>query len=330
MTRHGRVLSTPPPPGRKGTKMARQSSHPEVKAHARTLGAVAAAGVLALLGAAAAVGQTTGVLTLTPPAATNPVGTTHTLTATLTPAQSAIIQFTSTGAHTVTILCLAPAGQCTVSYTGTNPGLDTITACVFPCGPGDPTAVATKLWTGGPATLILTPPSATNTVGTSHTVTATVTDAGGQPVPGVVVRFAVTGTNTAGGSCTTGANGQCTFTYTGTVAGPDAIAAYADADNDAMQDPGEPVGTATKLWTPASPACPPGDDDEDDDGLEDGDESLLRTLLGNRDSDGDRIDDGNDDANHNGADDEDEDDGGEEECPNDSDGDDIDDEDEDD
>ena len=53
---------------------------------------------------------------------------------------------------------------------------------------------------GAPAVLTLIPPAATNQVGTSHTVTATVTDAAGQPVPNTVVRFTVTGAHTLSGS----------------------------------------------------------------------------------------------------------------------------------
>jgi hypothetical protein len=100
-----------------------------------------------------------------------------------------------------------------------------------------------------PATLVLSPPADTNPVGTSHTVTATVTDAGGNPVPNIVVRFTVTGSVSTSGSCTTAANGQCSFTYQGpSLPGADLISAYADSDGDGVQDAGEPVGTATKAW----------------------------------------------------------------------------------
>src|SRR6185503_3273667 len=102
---------------------------------------------------------------------------------------------------------------------------------------------------GAPATLVLSPAAQTNPVGTSHTVTATVTDAGGNPVPHIVVRFTVTGSVSTSGSCTTGANGQCTFTYMGpALPGADAITAYADTDGDNTQDVGEPTGGATKAW----------------------------------------------------------------------------------
>jgi len=80
-------------------------------------------------------------------------------------------------------------------------------------------------------------------------VTATVTDASGNPVPNVVVRFTVTGSVTASGSCTTDSSGQCVFTYTGpSLPGADLISAYADTDGDSVQDAGEPSATATKAW----------------------------------------------------------------------------------
>jgi hypothetical protein len=76
----------------------------------------------------------------------------------------------------------------------------------------------------------MTPASATNVVGTSHTVTATVTDAFGSPVlAGNAVTFAVSGTNIAGGTAATNASGQATFTYTGTHFGADVITASASA-----------------------------------------------------------------------------------------------------
>src|SRR5260221_4347710 len=58
-----------------------------------------------------------------------------------------------------------------------------------------------------PTTLTLTSDAASNPVGTSQTVTATVDDANGQPMSGVIVRFTVTGIVTTSGQCTTGPNG---------------------------------------------------------------------------------------------------------------------------
>jgi hypothetical protein len=103
---------------------------------------------------------------------------------------------------------------------------------------------------GPPTTVVLTPPAATNSVGTQHCVTATVHDAGGNPVPDVTVRFSVTGSVNTSGSAMTDANGQATFCYMGPpLPGADVITAFADTDNDATQDPGEPSGGATKVWT---------------------------------------------------------------------------------
>jgi uncharacterized repeat protein (TIGR01451 family) len=103
-----------------------------------------------------------------------------------------------------------------------------------------------------PATLTLSPTSATNPVGTSHTVTATVKDASGNPTPGITVRFGVSGANSAAGSDVTDANGEATFAYIGTVAGTDTISAYADTDGNGSQETGEPGGTASKAWTAAA------------------------------------------------------------------------------
>jgi hypothetical protein len=62
-----------------------------------------------------------------------------------------------------------------------------------------------------------TPATATNIVGTDHTVTATITDAG-TPQQGFQVFFEVTSGPNAGanGSDVTDVNGEATFTYTGT------------------------------------------------------------------------------------------------------------------
>jgi uncharacterized repeat protein (TIGR01451 family) len=98
--------------------------------------------------------------------------------------------------------------------------------------------------------LTLTPTTATNPVGTSHTVAATLTDTAGTPVGGAPISFTVTGVNTPSpGGDTTDASGQATFTYTGTNTGPDQIAACYDADSS---PPCEATASATKDWTPVS------------------------------------------------------------------------------
>jgi hypothetical protein len=106
-----------------------------------------------------------------------------------------------------------------------------------------------RLCGGRPATVSVSPPDAVNTVGTSHTVTATVRDLTGAPVSGAMVSVSVAGATNTTGSCTTGASGQCSFTHQGPdLPGADLITACADANANCSIDPGEPCGTATKAW----------------------------------------------------------------------------------
>jgi Mg-chelatase subunit ChlD len=107
---------------------------------------------------------------------------------------------------------------------------------------------------GNPATLVLTPPTDTNTVDDQHCVTATVRDAFNNPTPNITVRFTVTGSVNTSGTRTTNAAGQAEFCYTGpALPGNDVITAFADTNNNTTQDPGEPSGRATKAWVlPAS------------------------------------------------------------------------------
>jgi hypothetical protein len=109
-----------------------------------------------------------------------------------------------------------------------------------------------------PAVVVLSPAVAANEIDTTHTVSATVLDDGGQPVGGVTVRFRVSGSVTASGACTAGGDGSCTFTYSGPqVPGADLIRAFADNDGDGTQDLDEPEAIpATKAWIP--PLATPG------------------------------------------------------------------------
>jgi hypothetical protein len=201
-------------------------------------------------------------LTLTPAAATNPVNTQHCVTATVNdvsgnPTRNVTVRFTIAGAVNTTGSATTNVnGQATFCYTGPAlPGADAITAYAD-TNPnntqdaGEPSGAATKTWVAGaPATLTLTPPTATNPVNTQHCVTATVKDAFGNPRPGVTVRFKSTGSATASGFATTNANGQATFCYTGpALPGADAITAYVDTNSNNTQDAGEPSGAATKTW----------------------------------------------------------------------------------
>jgi len=209
---------------------------------------------------------------LTPKEATNPVGTSHTLTATVTtddpspgtPVEGVVVTFTvEAGPNTgVTGTCTTnSSGQCTFTYTSNGvPGTDIIRARATVAGKLQTSNAASKTWemvmVGPPATLVLTPPAAMNTVGAEHCVTATVRDAFGNPVPGVTVLFSVgpsvptTFPSPSSGSGTTDANGQVKFCYTASLPGVDRIHAFADANGDRMEEPTEPSGNAEKTWTP--------------------------------------------------------------------------------
>jgi Big-like domain-containing protein len=203
-------------------------------------------------------------LDLQPASDTNPVGTEHCVTATVTdsagaPTPGITVNFSVSGPNgpRAGSGVTDASGQARFCYTGNLVGMDTITATAV--GGSNPSDTATKTWTTGqPATLVLTPKTDTNTVGDQHCVTATVRDQFGNPNAGVTVRFSVAGSVTTSGSATTNASGQAQFCYTGpALPGADTITAYADTDNDNVNDPApaDPEDTATKTWViPANQA----------------------------------------------------------------------------
>jgi hypothetical protein len=102
--------------------------------------------------------QDAAIVVLTPPAAVNPVGTQHTVTATATtatsgPAAGVTIRFSVLGASDAQGTCTTDAqGQCTFTYMGPElPGADLITGCADnddsgTTDPGEPCGEATKIW----------------------------------------------------------------------------------------------------------------------------------------------------------------------------------------
>src|SRR3989441_827287 len=175
------------------------------------------------------------------------------------------VSFTVDGGTTPFGECLlTPAGttgtaSCSVPFTSTKAGTHAITASYS----GDATHSASTDSTtvtvtpGPPAFVTLVPATGTDAVGTQHCVMATVTDAFGNPTPGITVWFSVTGVNNASGAGTTNTAGQTKFCYTGRLFGDDTIRAFADTNNNGVQDVGEPVGEATETWLlPVStPGC---------------------------------------------------------------------------
>ena len=205
-------------------------------------------------------------ITLEPATDTNTVGTDHTVTATVTdefgtPVAGEAVHFAVTGVGTP-----VPAsgddttdadGEATFTFTNETAGANTVTACVDAnadqsCGGGELSDTATKTWVAGPATdIALTPATDTNPIGTSHTLTATVTDEFGNPVAGEDVHFAVTGDPTpvpASGDGVTNAAGQATFTFTNGTVGTNTITGCIDDDDGLDCDMGEASDTATKTW----------------------------------------------------------------------------------
>jgi len=106
-------------------------------------------------------------------------------------------------------------------------------------------------------TVTLSPADDVNTVGTNHTVTATVNYTAGNPATALKVLFSVQGATTTTGSCITDSTGTCSFSYQGPqLPGADVIKGCADTDNNGSVGVNEPCGTATKAWV--LPTTTPG------------------------------------------------------------------------
>jgi hypothetical protein len=104
----------------------------------------------------------------------------------------------------------------------------------------------------------LTPTSATNPIGTEHTVTANVHNGtGGAPIANQLVTFTISGVNSgAPGSCDpstckTDASGNVKFSYVGTKGGDDTITASITRDGSTES------ATAAKHWGSGGPPPPP-------------------------------------------------------------------------
>lgn len=208
-------------------------------------------------------------LVLSPKSATNTAGQQHCVTATVTtasgtPTPGKAVVFSVSGANSAGGTVVTDAnGQAQFCYMGTTAGNDTITAFTdtntngIQDG-GEPGDTASKTWVAGaPANLTLTPKTATNTVDAQHCVTATVTDQFGNPVPGVPVRFSVTGVSTDSGTVVTDSNGQAQFCFTSALPGGDTVTAFADTDGNGVQGTGEPADTASKVFVlpPSTAGC---------------------------------------------------------------------------
>jgi hypothetical protein len=214
-------------------------------------------------------------LTLTPKAGANPVNTQHCVIASVKnatggPAAGVIVRFDVEGASEQdqnpadedASLTTDQNGQAMHCYQGPETvGADTIHAYADNDRDNtqdtgvEPFDDATKTWLPGSANrLELQPKADENPVNTEHCVFATVKDAFFNPVPGVRVRFVVTGTVDKQHADQTDTSGTAEFCYTSTKAGADVIVAHVDQTNQGTQDPGEPADVAGKTWQPGEPA----------------------------------------------------------------------------
>lgn len=191
-------------------------------------------------------------LELTPKDATNIIGTTHTLTASVYPVQEGVqVWFVIGNPQAQTPYALTDEnGVATLEYTCAYAGTQTIYAFVDVNESGfwdedEPKSNdVTKTWID-PDISSLTQDTAFNIVGSEHTVVATL-----DPVmEGIEVLFAVIGANATSGSVDSDSNGQATFTYYGANAGKDTIYAYIEVNDEAGYQPGEDIGkTINKYW----------------------------------------------------------------------------------
>lgn len=206
-------------------------------------------------------------ISLAPLTATNPLGTTHTVTATVLengqPVANKVVTFhVNTGPHagTTGTGTTNAQGKATFTYLGLFAGTDVIqSSYVGPQGTVQQSNTVEKIWVDlGAATLELTPRTAVNPVGTPHCVTAAAANQGGQPAANVTIMFSVTGSVTVSGQEITNNKGEAQFCYTGpTFPGTDAISAYADNNHNGVQDPTEPDDVADKTWVlpESTPDC---------------------------------------------------------------------------
>jgi len=181
-------------------------------------------------------------VTLTPGTATNVTGSTHTVTAQLS--LPAGVSLPSTVRYRFGVAGENPVPQTlqtssAFSYVGTDPGTDTISVQIFNNGLSLGAATATKTWLAA-AGVSLTPGSATNVIGSTHTVTANVT--GGVPA-GADYRFSVTGDNPRAVST----QDENAFSYKGLQPGTDTIRVEVVTEGVTIG-----AATATKTWVDAT------------------------------------------------------------------------------
>ncbi len=189
---------------------------------------------------AAVVGE--GV-TLSPTAGTNIVGETHTLTATVQNAQGEKLSGKKVDFEVVSGPNAGLTGEGTTNsggeaqfaYSSILTGTDHIVASFTNATDEvESSNEVTETWEVITPTITLLPQSGHNTVGESHTVTATALNEEEEPVAGTPITFKITAGPNAGltGQVTSNSKGEATFTYSSTKTGTDDIVASFTTENE--------------------------------------------------------------------------------------------------
>jgi len=139
---------------------------------------------------------------------------------------------TDSGSGSVTATIGTAGTQCNTAPAGTPPSK---------CTASTTYTVATAV---APSHLTLSPETGAN-VGTHETIHAVATNSNGTPAAHQIVRFFITGANTATGSAITGSGGHASFSYLALHHGTDNVAAYVDTNNDQIREANEPRQFAT-------------------------------------------------------------------------------------
>jgi len=203
----------------------------------------------------------TRTIAATPQGDTNPVGAVHTVTGTISPAESGkVVRFrVAAGPHLGATgrAVTNNAGQASYSYRGIKAGTDSITVWLDldddgVLDSGEPRSFASKLWTTTVPvqSITLQPGNNVALVGTTHTLTSTVSPARS----GAIVRFLVTvGPNQGdAGVAVTNSQGRATFAYVGNGGvGNDAIVSWLDLNNNGVRETNEPHASAIQRWASA-------------------------------------------------------------------------------
>ncbi|MBN1195542.1 MAG: Ig-like domain-containing protein, partial [Methanomicrobiaceae archaeon] len=206
-------------------------------------------------------------ITLSPASATRAITTDHTVTAYVADSfgntiSNRPVNFTVESGPNAGLnggFLTNSTGFATFTYTSTAVGTDTLVANMTDSGGVVRTSnTVTVTWTTtpppGPDLIVLSPATASLTVGDLHAVTATVTTAGGSPIAGRQVNFTViTGPNAGlNFTGTTDLGGNATFPFSAAAPGTDTVEATMTDSVGALQT----SNTVSVTWT-TGPVPPP-------------------------------------------------------------------------